>query len=307
MDYTLHQLQIFLKVAQLGSITKASEELFLTQPAVSIQLKKFQQQFEIPLTEIIGRQVYITDFGREIASAAESILNEVYAINYKTLAYKGKLTGRLRIAVVSTGKYVMPYFLTTFLQRNEGIELLLDVTNKSKVLESMEKNEIDFALVSVLPDSFSIHKLQLLQNKLFLVAGPDFTLPAKPLEKKRLESMPMIYREFGSGTRLTMERFFDTSGLKVNKRLELTSNEAVKQAVIAGLGVSVMPLIGLHNELLSQQMQIIPVKGLPIISNWNLIWLKQKKLSPVAQAYLDFLTKEKEGIIQEKFDWYLNY
>lgn len=305
----MHQLQIFLKVAQLGSITKAADELFLTQPAVSIQLKKFQQQFDIPLTEIIGRQVYITDFGREIALAAESILNEVYAINYKTLAYKGKLTGRLRIAVVSTGKYVMPHFLSAFLQRNEGISLQLDVTNKAKVLESMEKNEIDFALVSLLPETISIQKLQLLQNKLFLVSGPDHEIPVKPkpLERKMLEPMPMIYREFGSGTRVIMEQFFETSGLKVNKRLELTSNEAVKQAVIAGLGVSVMPLIGLHNELLNRQLKIIPVKGLPIISNWNLIWLKQKKLSPVAQTYLDFLSKEKEQIIREKFDWYLNY
>lgn len=307
MDYTLHQLQIFLKVAQLGSITKAAEELYLTQPAVSIQLKKFQQQFNIPLTEIIGRQVYITDFGREIARAAESILNEVYAINYKTLAYKGKLTGRLRISVVSTGKYVMPFFLTDFLQRNEGIELVLDVTNKAKVLESMEKNEVDFALVSILPESLPVEKLQLLQNKLYLVAGPEHEVPRKPIDKKKLESMPMIYREFGSGTRITMEKFFEQSSLKVTKRLELTSNEAVKQAVIAGLGVSIMPLIGLYNELMNRQVNIIPVKGLPITSNWNLIWLKQKKLSPVAQAYLDFLSKEKEAIIRQKFDWYLNY
>ncbi len=111
MNYTINQLRIFLRITETKSITKAAEELHLTQPAVSIQLKNFQDQFDIPLTEIIGRKIYITDFGREIAVAAENILNQVYEINNKTLAHKGQLTGRLKISVVSTGKYVMPYFL----------------------------------------------------------------------------------------------------------------------------------------------------------------------------------------------------
>ena len=118
MQYTLNQLQIFLKISQTNSITKAAEELFLTQPAVSIQLKNFQNQFQIPLTEVVGRQLFITDFGKEIAAAAENIINEVYAINYKTLAYKGQLSGRLKISIVSTGKYIMPYFLSGFLKQN---------------------------------------------------------------------------------------------------------------------------------------------------------------------------------------------
>ena len=118
MNYTLNQLQIFLKIVQTQSVTKASEELHLTQPAVSIQLRNFQDQFDIPLTEVIGRKIYITDFGREIAKAAEVIIQQVHAINYKTMAYKGQLTGRLKISVVSTGKYVMPYFLSQFMQQH---------------------------------------------------------------------------------------------------------------------------------------------------------------------------------------------
>ena len=152
MNYTLNQLRIFLKIVQTQSVTKAAEELHLTQPAVSIQLKNFQDQFEIPLTEVLGRKIYITDFGKEIAVSAENILNQVYAINYKTLAYQGQLTGRLKISVVSTGKYVMPYFLTDFMKQHSGIELLMDVTNKNKVVESLESNEVDFALVSILPN-----------------------------------------------------------------------------------------------------------------------------------------------------------
>ena len=159
MNYTLHQLQVFLRITQTKSITKAAELLHLSQPAVSIQLRNLQDQFEIPLTETISKKIYITEFGQEIALAAENILNEVYAINYKTMAYKGHLTGRLKISVVSTGKYVIPYFLNDFMKKNEFIELILDVTNKAKVLESLEKNEVDFSLVSVLPDLLNINSI----------------------------------------------------------------------------------------------------------------------------------------------------
>ena len=146
MNYTLHQLQVFAKVVQLKSITKASEELYMTQPAVSIQLKNFQDQFDIPLTEVVGRQLYVTEFGMEVYKMAERVINEVYAINYKTMAYKGHLTGRLVISIVSTGKYVMPYFLSDFMKINKGVDLIMDVTNKSRVISSLQNNEIDFAL-----------------------------------------------------------------------------------------------------------------------------------------------------------------
>ena len=141
MNYTLHQLQVFLKITQTKSITIAAQELHLTQPAVSIQLKNFQNQFDIQLTEVIGRKLYVTDFGKEIALAAENIINEVYAINYKTHAFKGQLSGRLKLSVVSTGKYVMPYYLSEFMRNNVEVELEMDVTNKSKVVKSLKNNE----------------------------------------------------------------------------------------------------------------------------------------------------------------------
>ena len=198
MNYTLNQLQIFLKIVQTQSVTKASEELHLTQPAVSIQLKKFQDQFEIPLTEVVGRKIYITDFGREIAESAESILNQVYAINYKTLAYKGQLTGRLKISVVSTGKYVMPYFLSGFMNKHSGVELLMDVTNKLKVVESLESNEVDFALVSILPNNLNIEKLDLLKNKLYLVGSTKTKFKKGITTKEVFKNLPLIFREPGS-------------------------------------------------------------------------------------------------------------
>ena len=307
MNYTLNQLNIFLKIAQTGSVTKAADELHLTQPAVSIQLKNFQEQFDIPLTEVVGRKIYITDFGREIAEAAENIINQVHAINYKTLAYKGQLAGRLKISVVSTGKYVMPYFLTDFMIQHSGVELLMDVTNKNKVIDNLENNEVDFVLVSVLPEGLNIEKLDLLQNKLFLV-GRNFEGTGKDIQTKELLAhIPLIFREKGSGTRQSMESFIERKNIQVFKKMELTSNEAVKQALLAGLGYSIMPLIGIRNELHNKELQIIPIKGLPIISNWSLVWLKGKKLSPVAKSFLTYLMQEKTQIVHDKFSWYEQY
>lgn len=307
MNYTLHQLQVFLKVAQLQSITKAANELHLTQPAVSIQLKNLQDQFEIPLTEVVSRKLFVTDFGREIAQVAQEILNQVEEINSKTLAYRGHLTGRLKISVVSTGKYVMPYFLSDFLKEHPAVELFLDVTNKAIVLKDLEKNVVDFSLVSVLPTNLQIEKIELLQNKLFVVGNQEMTFKKTTYDKKLFETLPLIYREQGSGTRYVMENFIQKNKLPVTKKMELTSNEAVKQAVIAGLGFSIMPLIGIKNELMNGDLQIIPVKGFPIKSTWNLIWLKGKNLSPVAKAFLAHLRSEKVRISKEKFAWYEEY
>lgn len=307
MNYTLNQLQIFLKVVQNESVTKAAEELHLTQPAVSIQLKNFQDQFEIPLTEVVGRKLYITEFGKEIATAAENIINQVHAINYKTLSYKGQLSGRLKISVVSTGKYVLPYFLADFMKQHPGIELLIDVTNMTKVIESLEANEVDMALVSILPTTINFEKLDLLKNKLFLVGNKKSVFKKESKTKDIFKELRLIFREKGSGTRQNMESFIDRHHLEIVNKMELTSNEAVKQALLAGLGYSIMPLIGIRNELHNNELFIIPIKGLPITTTWSLIWLKGKKHSLVSNAFLDYLKKEKSRIVQEKFIWYEQY
>lgn len=306
MNYTLNQLQIFLTVVKAKSVSRAAEELFLTQPAVSIQLKNFQQQFDAPLTEMIGRTIYITDFGKEIAQSAEEILNQVQAIEFKMHANKGSLTGRLKLSIVSTGKYVMPYFLSSFMQENQGVELQMDVTNKNTVVQSLQNNEVDFALVSILPPKMMVEKIDLLQNKLFLIGKSGQKI--KPVNQKDFfNKIPLIFREQGSGTRQTMESFIQRRRITIAKKMELTSNEAVKQAVLAGLGFSIMPLIGIRNELRNQELQIIPIKGLPIKTTWSLIWLRGKKHSPVAAELLKHIKKEKSKIVHEQFDWYEKY
>ena len=295
MNYTLHQLQVFLEVVRQQSITKASEEMHMTQPALSIQLKNFQQQFDFPLTERVGRRLYVTEFGYSIANLAENVLREADAIRYKTKEYEGLFTGKLRISSASTGKYVIPYFLSGFLEQHQGVDLVLDVTNKTRVISSLKNNEIDFALVSVVPEKIEVEDEVLLENRLYMVSK----------ESRFDEKKPLIYREQGSATRAVMEEYFSRS--KERKRTELTSNEAVKQALIAGLGTSIIPLIGIRNELQSEQLQIIPSKGLPISTTWRLIWLRDKKLSPVASAYLEYLRMNKDAIIETNFQWYLNF
>lgn len=307
MNYTLHQLQVFLKITQTKSITIAAQELHLTQPAVSIQLKNFQNQFDIQLTEVIGRKLYVTDFGKEIALAAENIINEVYSINYKTNAFKGQLSGRLKLSVVSAGKYVMPYYLSEFMKNNVAVELEMDVTNKSKVIKSLKNNEIDFALVSIIPNELAIESILLIENKLFLVGNKFIEINQDLNILDYVSKYPLIFREMGSATAFSMKNFLDKTGVIPNLKIQLTSNEAVKQSVIAGLGISVMPLIGLKNELENGDIKIIPIKKLPIISNWRLIWLKGKKLSPVANAYLDFISKYNIEIKNKHFSWISNY
>lgn len=308
MNYTFHQLKVFMAVVEKKSITKASLELNMTQPAVSIQLKNLQDQFDIPLTEVIGRQLYVTEFGHELYAIAEKILQEVAAINYKTQSFKGMLSGKLKISVASTGKYVMPYYLKDFLKANQSIDLMMDVTNKTKVVESLENNEVDFALVSVLPDKLEIEQEILLPNKLVLTASKNYEFNKDALQNKAVfDELPLIYREEGSGTRTVMQQYFQQAHIVPKVRFELTSSEAVKQAVMAGLGFSIQSILSLKNELKQGDIQIIRVEGLPLIENWRLIWLKQKKMSVVAREFLKYIQAHKAEIFEENFAWTENF
>ena len=295
MNYTFHQLQIFLEVVRQKSITKAAEEMHMTQPALSIQLKNFQNQFDIPLTELVGKKIYITEFGKDIAQIAENVIAEADAIKHKTKEYNGLVSGKLRITSASGGKYVVPYFLGSFLNEFPGIKLSLDVSNRINVLSELKSNKIDFAFISVLPNDIAVHEEILLENRLYLVGNTEQYNPDKPL----------IYREEGSATRVAMDQHFGST--ESRKGLTLTSNEAVKQAVLAGLGYSLLPLIGIRNEIQHKQLFIYPVKNLPITTNWRLVWLKSKKLTPSAEAYLNYIKTNKYKIIDEHFKWFFDF
>lgn len=301
MNYTLHQLQVFLKVVDCKSITKASEELFLTQPAVSIQLKKLQDQFELPLTEVIGRQLYVTDFGQKIAERSRRILEEADMIRYTVDQFKGLLSGKIKISVVSTGKYVIPYFIKSFMDKYPGVEISVDVSNKTKVVEGVVNNESDFSLVSVLPEKVPLRAIELMENRLYLVGSSSHHGPVESL--KDLKDVTLLFREEGSATRMAMKKFLTRHNVTTGKTMELVSNEAVKQAVNADIGFSIVPLIGLRNELASGSIKIFPMKGLPITTRWNLVYRKEKKLTPAQEEFIRFIEENKPQIVEEHFSW----
>ena len=235
------------------------------------------------------------------------ILNEVNAINYKASTFYGELAGKLKIAIVSTAKYVMPYFLTDFINQNKSVDISIDVTNKNEVVRSLENNEIDFALVSTLPKHLKINSIPLMDNNLFLIGGRQHKLSGKYLSHKEIEQLQLIYREQGSATRGIMEYFIASNKISTYKKMELKSNEALKQAVIAGLGYSIMPLIGIKNELKNGDLQIIPVKNLPMKTVWNLIWLNSKNLSPAAKGFIENIKEHKNNIMKNHFNWFEEY
>ncbi|QHT67336.1 LysR family transcriptional regulator [Rhodocytophaga rosea] len=309
MHYTLHQLKIFTVVAKHSSITRASEQLNMTQPAVSIQLRNLQDQFDIPLTEIIGRKLYITEFGKELVTIAESILASTEEISQQMLARKGLLTGKIKFSIVSTGKYIMPYYLAPFYKKYPHVKLEMDVTNRRQVLETMQENKTDFALVSILPGQLEVEEELLMPNALWLVAGRDFMpgTTAAAGDISLLKDMPILYREDGSATRIVTEEYMSTVSVYPSIKLELSSTEAIKQAVIAGLGASVLSIYSLRSELLTGDVRLLPVTGFPLYAYWRLIWLKGKRFSPACQVFLTSIRENKESVFDAHFAWARQY
>ncbi len=298
MNYTIRQLQVFKAVADHNSFTKASEALHLTQPAISIQFKSFTEQFDFPLIEYHGRELVLTEFGHRVLKEVNSIWDKIEALSTINQSAFEHLSGTLKVASVSTGKYIMPYFLTTFLQNNPGVNLSMDVTNKRSVTQSLDENLIDFALVSTLPENLECHEEVLMENELVLVSNAE---KAQEISHANLATQKFLLREAGSATRQAMEQFLKKSQLKSSNKITLTSNEAVKQSVLAGLGISVMPLIGIRSELERGRLKIIPHEKLPIKSSWRLIWRSDKSFSPVAKAFLDHIKDQKQNIMDTYF------
>lgn len=285
MKYTLHQLEIFVRLSRTLSVTQTAEELNLSQPAVSIQLKNFQSNFAIPLTEIVHKRLYLTEFGKTVAVKAAEVLRSTEGVNQCLAAYQGEITGPLRISTVSTGKYIAPYLLAPFIKQHPSLDISLNVSNKNTVLQELTGNEIDLALVSIKPE-LRVEEYVLMENE-FVLVGAKPPVSAEVWSPDRLGSIPILFREPGSATRQMMERYLQQHGITVKRSLELASNEAIKQSIKAGLGYSVMPKVSILPDLEQGKLFIQPVRGLPIRSQWSFIWPEGKKLSPQAQAFLD--------------------
>ena len=233
MNLSIQQLKAFKAIAKYQSITKAAEAMNMTQPAVSIQLKNLQEHFEVPLTEIIGKKIHITEFGQELADTADRIFEELGKIEEKMLELKGLLGGKIRISAVSTGKYIIPYLMADFMKINPHVEISLEVSNRYNVLAHLQENSTDLALVSLWPDELDLESIQLAENKWYLTCAPEKkSLYEAYISDEAWHKIPFILREKGSGTRTMMEKFFTERDIHVESKLELATNEAVKQAVI---------------------------------------------------------------------------
>jgi len=302
MNITLHQLKAFQAIAKYQSITKAAEAMSMTQPAVSIQLKNLQEQFEVPLTEIIGKRIHITEFGQELVDTADRIFGELGQIEEKMLELKELLGGKIRISAVSTGKYIIPYLMADFMKVHPHVEISLEVSNRNKVLAHLQENATDLALVSLLPEDLDLENIQLAENKWFLACSPENKESFQTyIHSGAWDKVRFVLREKGSGTRTIMEKFFNERDIPVENRLELTTNEAVKQALMAGLGTSLLSNYSMAQEIKEGRIAVLEFPDLPLKADWKLIWLKQKKHSPAVKAFIRWLSENRKEVLSKHF------
>lgn len=290
---TFRQLEIFEAIARLGSFTRAAEELHLTQPTVSMQMKKLTDAVNTPLCEQVGKKIYLTEAGRELAQASREVFAILDRFEMSVAEQQGLKKGRLKLMVITTASYFAPRLLGAFAKRYPSIEVALSVTNRERVLAAIADNLQDLYFLGQPPEGLDVIAQPFMENPLVVVAPPDHPLAGQhaiPLE--RLASEPWLMREAGSGTRKAVERCFDERGLRLRVRMELGANEAIKQAILAGLGISVLSRhsLALHPP---GQFAILEVEGFPILRQWYAVYPAGRQLTPVTRTFLDFLLEER--------------
>ncbi len=290
---TLHQFKVFEATARHSSFTRAAEELFLTQPTVSMQVKQLTKSIGLPLFEQVGKRLYLTDAGKELYATCQDIFQKLDQLEMRVADLKGMKQGNLRLAVITTTKYFVPRLLGPFCQRFPGINVSLAVTNHERVMERLIDNQDDLYVMSQIPENLDIDAHPFLDNPLVVLAPRNHPLAhEKNIPLKRLANEPFIMREPGSGTRRSVQNLLDQQGLSVKVRLELGSNEAIKQAIAGGLGVSVLSIHTLTPEGTGGDLTILDVQGFPIHRYWYVVNLAGKQLSVVAQTFRDYLEAE---------------
>jgi DNA-binding transcriptional LysR family regulator len=293
---TFRQLEIFEAIARLGSFTRASEELYLTQPTVSMQMKKLTDMVGVPLVEQVGKKLFLTDAGKELAQSCRDVFGIMDRFTMSVAEQQGLKKGRLALAAVSTASYFAPRLLGEFSKLYPGVEVSLKVTNREQLLASLADNLADLYILGQPPDDIDVVAKAFMCNPLVVLAAPDHPLAKeKNIAIKRLAGEPWLVREEGSGTRAAIERLFAEEGLDFRPRMALGSNEAIKQAILAGLGIAVMST---HSLTLNSpdQFAILPVKGFPICRQWYAVYPAGSQLSAVARTFLDFLLKQDRSL-----------
>ncbi len=294
---TLHQLKVFEATARHGSFTRAAEELFLTQPTVSMQVKQLTKAIGLPLFEQVGKRLFLTEAGQELFSSCQEIFERLEQLEMTIANLKGMKQGRLRLSVITTTKYFMPRLLGPFCQKYAGIDVSLTVTNHEQVIERLANNQDDLYVMSQLPEHIDLKAHPFLENPLVVVAPGNHPLVhEKHITLKRLAEEPFIMREPGSGTRGAFQKLLDEQKLSVKVRLELGSNEAIKQAIAGGLGLSVLSRHTLTIDATSHELAILDVEGFPIQRHWYVAYLAGKQLSVVANTFLEYLQEAASSI-----------
>jgi DNA-binding transcriptional LysR family regulator len=290
---TLHQLQIFEAIAQHGSFTRAAEELFLTQPTVSQQMKQLTKAIGVPLYEQIGKRIYLTDAGKAVLDVGRDISQRFNDLEMTLADIKGLKQGNLKLAAITTAKYFVPRILGTFRQRYPGINISLQIANRQQILDRLANNLDDLYFIGQPPEDLEINLRHFLDNPLVVIAPRNHPLAQEKLiSLERLIEEPLIMRESGSGTRMAVEGFFAENRLKMKVEMEIGSNEAIKQAIVGGLGLSVLSRHSLALEGPQGPLVVLDVEGFPIQKHWYVIYPRSKQLSIVAQTFLDYLLTE---------------
>lgn len=292
-NLTLRQMQIFETVVRLGGFTRAAEALNLSQPTVSMQVKKLSETLGLPLLEQVGRKCYPTDAGREVYETTCEILRRIVALDDLANNLRHEVKGELRIAVITTAKYFMPHLLGAFIVKYPEVQPILTVTNRDKVLKRLKSNRDDLLIMGQVPSEFPVKAFPIIDNEMVVVAPPGHRLVGqRDISLNRLSDERFLVRESGSGTRQAVERLFQEHGASITPYMELGSSEAIKQGVMAGLGISVLARRNLSLELAGNHIAILDVKGFPLIRSWYAVHLSGKKLSLVASTFLEFILNE---------------
>jgi LysR family transcriptional regulator, low CO2-responsive transcriptional regulator len=293
MNITFRQLRLFLALAETGSVSAAAKTMHVTQPTASMQLKEVTQSVGAPLFEFVGKKFYLTDLGKELAVTARTVAQTWDAFEQSVDAAKGLSRGKIKVAVVSTAKYFMPRLIGSFCNRYPAIDVSLEILNRDGVVQRLRENMDDIYIMTMPPRDLGLADEIFMPNPIVVIAPTSDSLakrtavPLTELSKRRF-----ILREKGSGTRMTGDQFFSKQKFRPDVRLELGSNEALKESVAGGLGLGIVSRHALHGLMKEHGVRIIDVDGFPLPSAWHIVHPASKKLSPLALAFKQHLVKE---------------
>ncbi len=298
---SLRQLRVFEAAASSRSFSKAAESLHLTQPGVSMHIKELETNAGLPLFERIGRKLYVTEAGQELLGRAREILRALKEAEDTLDGLKGLRRGRINIAVVSTAKYFVPQLLARFGRDFPELEIRLAVNNRTSVIDQLVSNEVDLAIMGRSPQSLDTVAEPFAQNPHVIIAAPDHPLAGRrAILIEAVAHEHFIVREPGSGTRLAMQQYFADQQVACNVGMEMASNETIKQAVMAGMGVSFISRHTIELELQTQRLVILDVQGTPVIRQWHVAHLAKKRLSPTASAFKQFVLTTGRDLLQAR-------